>query len=82
MLTRKIRFDLYKESGKWYAGGEAFINQSDNYFENSNLLEDIDSTQEEVHRGAISDGHWTVVVNDIDDGPFIKRIIHAKKELQ
>lgn len=76
MFTRKIRFDLFKQSGKWYAGGEAFVDPSQNYFEDDLLLGHIDSTQEEIGRGSISAGHWTVVVNDIDDGPFIKRIIH------
>lgn len=80
MFTRKIRFDLFKQSGKWYAGGEAFVDPSENYFEDDLLLEHIDETQKEIHQGSIKNGHWNVVVSDIDDGPFIKRIIHRSSD--
>jgi hypothetical protein len=80
MLTRKIRFDLFKQSGKWYAGGDAFVDPSQSYFEDDLLLEHIDQTQKEIGHGSISAGHWTVVVSDIDDGPFIKRIIHRSSD--
>lgn len=45
MFTRKIRFDLFKQSGKWYAGGDAFVDPSQSYFEDDLLLEHIDQTQ-------------------------------------
>ena len=80
MFSRKIRFDLFKQSGKWYAGGLAFVDPSQNYFEDGLLLEHIDQTQKEIAHGSISNGHWTVVVSDIDDGPFIKRIIHRSSD--
>ena len=80
MFTRKIRFDLFKQSGKWYAGGDAFVDPSQNYFDDDLLLEHIDETQKEIHQGFIKSGHWTVVVSDIDDGPFIKRIIHRSSD--
>lgn len=80
MFTRKIRFDLFKQSGKWYAGGQSFVLPNENYFDDHVLLQHIDQNQEEVGHGAISGGYWTVVVSDIDDGPFIKRIIHRSSD--
>ena len=73
-LTRKIRWDAFKDSGKWYSGGFAYVDPENNYFEDDDLLNDIDLTQDQLHPGCIY--HHHIVVSDLDDnGKFIKRII-------
>jgi hypothetical protein len=73
-LTRKIRWDAFKDSGKWYSGGFAYVDPENNYFEDDDLLNDIDLTQDQLGEGSIF-GH-NIVVSDLDDdGKFIKRII-------
>lgn len=73
-LTRKIRWDAFKESGKWYSGGFAFIDPDNNYFDDNDLLIDIDLTQDQLGPGSIFG--YNIVVSDLDDdGKFIKRII-------
>ncbi len=76
-LTRKIRWDAYKKSGKWYSGGFAFIDPDNNYFEDIELMSDIDLTQTELQKTSIY--QFIIVVSDLDDdGKFIKKIIFPK----
>jgi hypothetical protein len=73
-LTRKIRWDAFKESGKWYSGGFAYVDPDNNYFSDDCLLNDIDLTQDQLQHGSIN--NFNIVVSDLDDdGKFIKRII-------
>ena len=74
-LTRKVKFDLFKASGKWYAGGIAYVDPRNNYFDDELLVKHIADTQHEVYADSIVNRSFRLVVDEIDDGPFIKRMI-------
>jgi hypothetical protein len=82
---RIINWTAFKKSGKWYASGIAFVNLKDNYFNSQDLLNDIDKSQQELVKSAISCGQFNIYVDDLYDlknnenYPFITRLILAKE---
>ena len=80
---RKITWMAFKQSGKWYESGEAFVDSKNFYFNNAELLQDIDDTQEVLRNGAITSGEFIIVVDGDEQNPeskfnFITRLIPAK----
>ena len=78
-LTRKVKFTAYKKSGKWYATGHAWIDPLMAYDSNHALKRDIDSTNDQLTRGALFSNDYYVVVDDTEEPshlPFVSRLIH------
>lgn len=68
--SRKIRVDFFRESGKWYSGGEVKVNHL--LFEDE-FKQDIVDNQEILHDGW--QGSYIVVTDDVeDDGLFSKAV--------
>lgn len=71
-LLRRVRFELFKTSGKWKYGGEAYVHQDDYYLDadgSRRLLADIDATQREVLKGTLYEYRVFVGVPDYDHEP-------------
>lgn len=62
-----LKFDLYKESGKWKYGGECTIDSEIAPWEYYQVLSDIDENQNEVVKGTIASGEYHVVISMVDD---------------
>lgn len=71
-LTREIRVDFYKDSGKWYSGGKVKV--SHHLFEEE-FKQDIVDNQSILHDGW--QGRFIVVTDNIGDDPyFAKAVFH------
>lgn len=69
-LKRQIRVDFYKESGKWYAGGEVEV-EHDLFQEE--FRQDIVNNQQILHDGW--QGNFIVVTNNLpDDNLFAMQV--------
>lgn len=78
----KIRWDLYRESGKWAYGGEVDAPREINYWNDEATLEHIDSNQSEVADGVITRRGYDLVLSEVCDPEevvFVPRIIRAVK---
>jgi hypothetical protein len=84
---RLINWTAFKPSGKYAYSGTSLINLKDCYFDLKQLVKDIDDNQNEVIKGTLTDGYYTIYV-DGDDGnpdtnntiyPFITRLIIGEK---
>lgn len=80
-LTREIRFTAYKASGKWYSDGKAWVEPGKPYFNNHEMLADMDRTNTALVPGALLGGEFFVaIIDDQVDGtragqPFLLRLI-------
>jgi len=79
--TRRIAFDAYKPSGKWYASGFAWIRATDHYWQNDRLLADIDATNDQLLSGSIESAQYNIAVREMPDDTdvFVSRLILAAR---
>lgn len=78
-LIRKVKFTAYKQSGKWYAQGYAWIDPMQPYHNSAALKRDIDSTNDQLVPGALLRGDFYITVDDTEEPshlPFVSRLIH------
>lgn len=74
-LKRKIRVDFYKESGKWYAGGDVLV---EHYLFQEGFKQDIVNNQNILYDGW--QGNYIVVTNNHeDDDNFAKQVFLPSK---
>lgn len=69
-IEREIRVDFYKESGKWYGGGNVWVKHQ--LFQDG-FMQDIVDNQNILNDGW--QGRYIVVTDDIrNDGLFSKQV--------
>jgi len=73
-LKREIRVDFYKETGKWYAGGNVLVMH--HLFENG-FRQDIVNNQNIMQDGW--QGNYIVVTDDINGDLFSKQVFLPSK---
>lgn len=74
-LKRNIRVDFYKESGKWYAGGEVEVNH---HLFQEGFRQDIVNNQEILRDGW--QGNYIVVTNNLEgDNLFAMQVFLPSK---
>lgn len=81
---RKIHWDAFKSSGKWYSSGNALIDSEKFYFENKELLEDIAETQDQLNKDCFKNNEFYFVIEGHEyrpneHYPFISRLILIKE---
>lgn len=79
---REIHWQAFKESGKWYASGNAYIDSEAHYFSNGELLSAISETQDQLNKDCFFRNEFFFVIDGHEDRPnenypFIKRLIKA-----
>lgn len=67
MSKLKVKFDLFKESGKWKYGGVSELDPTIPPWEHSKLIQDLEERQEEVVLGVITSGNYYLVISMIED---------------
>ena len=77
--TRRVLFDAFRTSGKWYASGNAYILPGEFYFDTQILLDTIDATNDQLQTGSIKTRQYTIVVRErgADNDVFVTRLIAA-----
>ena len=67
-----VKFDLYKESGKWKYGGTTEIDGDIPPWEHNRLITNLEENQNEVILGTISGGEFFLVISMLDDFDYFK----------